>query len=99
MRSKILAAISVLLFVCSYVYFLYVRETIYNTDVGSRYFIETLTALAIPVGLSLFLALVIWLFKRHSYVKYLFRSLVSFCIAGVCIDLFATYLMFWSAGQ
>lgn len=99
MRIKILALISGFLFVASYVYFLHIGGTVYDLEMEVNYFEDTVTVMVVPVGLALVLALVIWLFTRRSYERYFYLSLTVFFIAGIVVDLFATYLMIWSSGQ
>ena len=99
MSSKYLALLSCILFIASYLYFLYIGSTVYEPGADARYLLEVTYATLIPLILSVVSALVIWLVKRQNYAIYLFRSLIFYFVAGIAVDLFATYLMLWSVRQ
>lgn len=99
MQSKYLAPLSCILFIFSYIYFLYAAKTYYDPEAEVNYFLEVAYATTATIILSLLPALVIWLFKRHSFMKFFYRSAIVFFSVGIVADLLAVYLIFWSSNQ
>lgn len=83
----------------SHLFFGYYLVTYYEPDADPNYIVDTVIRVLLITGISLGAAGIIWLFKKSSYLKKFYWSLLYVSLAFTGTNLFATYLMHWSVNR
>ena len=99
MKSKYYGLSGFLLYVASTYFFAYWYVNFYEPSEKMSYLSDVFVPVGITVCVSAVVALLVWLFKKNSYLDKFFWSLFSISIGMVGVNLLATYLMHWAVDQ
>jgi hypothetical protein len=87
------------MYAVSLIYFWYVNYNVYTVGAEADYLFDTIPSLVILASLSLFIALIIWLFRKKGYLSTFKLVIGSLSIIGILVNALAIYLMYWLIAQ
>ena len=99
MKYKKYALPAYLLYLLSYFSIVVVSVSIDGWRFSPGNIVEIVQFILLPLPICLIIGFIIWLFKRRNLISYSIASMVIVSPLGVAINIFAAYLLWWSANN
>jgi len=99
MKSKKYAMFGYSFYLLTYLTLVLISVKIHGSEFNPQDFIDIATFILLPVLICLVIGTCIWVFKRANFLQYSLVSMAFISPVGAAINLFAAYLLWWSANN